>query len=159
LATICTTDLARDLAADVVAMLNSARPYLKKKAILVLYKIFLKFPEALRPSFPRLKERLEDPDQSVVSAAVNVICELSRKNPKNYLVLAPTLFKILQTSTNNWMLIKIIKLFGALAPLEKRLAKRLVQPLTNLINSTTAMSLLYECIQTCIIGLSHKSLS
>ncbi|ELR18756.1 adaptin subfamily protein [Acanthamoeba castellanii str. Neff] len=156
LANICTPDLARDLAADIVAILNSSRAYLRKKGILVLYKIFLKFPEALRPSFPRLKDRLEDTDQSVISAAVNVICELARKNPKNYLPLAPTLFKILQSSTNNWMLIKIIKLFGALTPLEKRLAKRLVQPLTNLINTTTAMSLLYECIQTCIIGLSHK---
>jgi hypothetical protein len=47
---------------------------------------------------------------AVISAAVNVICELARKNPKNYLPLAPTLFKILQSSTNNWMLIKIIKL-------------------------------------------------
>jgi len=41
----------------------------------------------------------------------------------------------------------LILQFGALTPLEKRLAKRLVQPLTNLINTTTAMSLLYECIQ------------
>eukprot|EP01087_Luapelamoeba_hula_P001795 TRINITY_DN1159_c0_g1_i1.p1 TRINITY_DN1159_c0_g1~~TRINITY_DN1159_c0_g1_i1.p1 ORF type:complete len:1290 (+),score=270.56 TRINITY_DN1159_c0_g1_i1:148-4017(+) len=156
LATIVTPDLARDLAADVVAMLNSSRPYIKKKAVLVLYKVFLRFPEALRPAFPRLKDRLEDPDPSVVSAAVNVICELARKNPKNYLPLAPTLFKILQGSANNWMLIKIIKLFGALCPLERRLGKRLVSPLTNLINTTTAMSLLYECIQTCIIGLSDK---
>ena len=44
---------------------------------------------------------------------MNVICELARKNPKNYLPLAPTLFKILQSSTNNWMLIKIIKLVAA----------------------------------------------
>lgn len=45
-----------------------------------------------------------------MSAAVNVVCELARKNAKNYLPLAPTLFKLLTTSTNNWMLIKIIKL-------------------------------------------------
>lgn len=32
------------------------------QACLVLYKIFLKFPDALRPSFPRLKEKLEDPE-------------------------------------------------------------------------------------------------
>ena len=62
LANICTPDLARDLASDILMMLNSSRPYLKKKAVLVLYKVFLKFPDALRPSFPRLKERLEDPD-------------------------------------------------------------------------------------------------
>ena len=46
----------------------------------------------------------------VQSAAVNVICELARKNPKNYLSLAPLFFKLMTSSTNNWMLIKIIKL-------------------------------------------------
>ncbi|CAD6191838.1 unnamed protein product [Caenorhabditis auriculariae] len=57
------------------------------------------------------------------------------------------------TSSNNWMLIKIIKLFGALVPLEPRLGKKLLEPLTNLINSTSAMSLLYECINTVIAVL------
>jgi len=41
-----------------------------------------------------------------------VICELARKNPRNYLSLAPTFFKLMTNSTNNWMLIKIIKLVG-----------------------------------------------
>jgi len=158
LSNVCTADLARDLAPDIVTLLTSSRSYVRKKSVLVLYKVFLQFPQALRPAFPRLKEKLEDPDMSVVSGAVNVICELARKNPKNYLALAPVLFKILTVSTNNWMLIKIIKLFGALAPLEPRLAKKLVDPITNIINSTTAMSLLYECIQTCTIGLAgHPS--
>ena len=115
--------------------------------------MFLRYPEALRSSFPRLKEKLEDPDPGVQSAAVNVICELARKNPKNYLSLAPTFFKLMTSSTNNWMLIKIIKLFGALTPLEPRLGKKLIEPLTNLIHSTSAMSLLYECINTVIAVL------
>ena len=46
----------------------------------------------------------------VQCAAVSVICELARKNPRNYLSLAPTFFKLMTNSTNNWMLIKIIKL-------------------------------------------------
>jgi len=152
LANIITADLARDLAPDLVTMLTSNRPYIRKKAVLVLYKVFLKYPEALRPSFNRLKEKLEDPDPSVVSAAVNVVCELARKNPQNYMPLAPTLFKILTTSVNNWMLIKIIKLFSALTPHEPRLAKKLIEPLTTILN-TPAMSLLYEAIQCCITGL------
>ncbi|CAG0883727.1 unnamed protein product [Cyprideis torosa] len=146
-------DLARDLVNDVITLLTSTKPYLRKKAVLLLYKIFLKFPDALRPAFPRLKEKLEDPDPGVQSAAVNVICELARKNPKNYLSLAPTFFKLMTSSTNNWMLIKIIKLFGALTPLEPRLGKKLIEPLTNLIHSTSAMSLLYECINTVIAVL------
>lgn len=146
-------DLAKDLANDVMTLLASTKPYLRKKAVLLLYKVFLKFPEALRPAFPRLKEKLEDPDPGVQSAAVNVICELARKNPKNYLSLAPVFFKLMTSSTNNWMLIKIIKLFGALTPLEPRLGKKLIEPLTNLIHSTSAMSLLYECINTVIAVL------
>lgn len=147
-----TPDLAQVLCQDLVSMLNHSKPYIRKKVVLVLYKVFLKFPEGLRLSFPRLKDKLEDADPSVVSAAVNVICELARKNPKNYLSLAPQLYKLLTTSSNNWMLIKIIKLFGALTPLEPRLVKKLLPPITSLIQTSPAMSLLYECIYTVIIG-------
>lgn len=110
LACFVNADIAHDLANDVLMQLNSTKPYLRKKAVLTLYKIFLKYPDALKIAFPRLKEKLEDPDPGVQSAAVNVICELARKNPKNYLCLAPIFFKLMQNSTNNWMLIKIIKL-------------------------------------------------
>ncbi|EDV47163.1 AP-3 complex subunit delta isoform X1 [Drosophila erecta] len=146
-------DLSRDLANDIMTLMGSTKPYLRMKAVLMMYKVFLRYPEALRPAFPKLKEKLEDPDPGVQSAAVNVICELARKNPKNYLPLAPIFFKLMTTSTNNWMLIKIIKLFGALTPLEPRLGKKLIEPLTNLIHSTSAMSLLYECINTVIAVL------
>ena len=54
-----------------------------------------------------------NPQAGVVAAAVNVLCELARKNPADYLSLAPQLFHLLTTSTNNWMLIKLIKLVRA----------------------------------------------
>lgn len=92
----------------------------------MLYKIFLKYPESLRPTFSRLRDKLEDPDPGfyiilkyifnfmhflgVQSAAVNVVCELARKNPRNYLSLHEVFFRLMNTSSNNWMLIKIIKL-------------------------------------------------
>lgn len=155
LANICTTDLARDLVSDVVTLMSSNRAYVRKKAVLVMYKIFLKFPDALRPSFPKLKEKLEDRDTSAVSCAVNVICELARKNPQNYLALAPLFFKLLTVTANNWMLIKIVKLLGALCPLEPRLGKKLVEPLTNIIQTTPAKSLLYECIHTVSVGMTQ----
>ncbi|CAF2194416.1 unnamed protein product [Rotaria magnacalcarata] len=146
-------DLARDLANDIMSLMTSTKPYIRKRAVLLLYKVFLNNPDALKPAFPRLREKLEDPDPGVQAAAVNVICELARRNPKNYLPLAPIFFRLMTTSANNWVLIKIIKLFGALTPLEPRLGKKLIEPLTNLIHSTSAMSLLYECINTVIAVL------
>ncbi|KAB0391912.1 hypothetical protein E2I00_002130, partial [Balaenoptera physalus] len=133
-----TPDLARDLANDIMTLMSHTKPYIRKKAVLIMYKVFLKYPESLRPAFPRLKEKLEDPDPGVQSAAVNVICELARRNPKNYLSLAPLFFKLMTSSTNNWVLIKIIKLaIWCSDPLGAKVG-------------TSAMSLLYECVNTVI---------
>jgi hypothetical protein len=35
-----------------------------------------------------------------------------RRDPSDYLSLAPQLFRLMTTSSNNWMLIKLIKLVG-----------------------------------------------
>ncbi|KIJ53612.1 hypothetical protein M422DRAFT_222276 [Sphaerobolus stellatus SS14] len=149
---IANSDIARDLSHDLVGMLNHSRAHIRKRAIVTLFKIFQRYPEALEHSFPRLREKLEDPDPGVVAATVNVLCELALRNPVDYLPLAPQLFHLLTTSSNNWMLIKIIKLFGALTPHEPRLVKKLQPPITRLISTTPAISLLYECVRTCITG-------
>ncbi|KAJ2745715.1 AP-3 complex subunit delta [Coemansia sp. BCRC 34301] len=152
LAQVATPELATDLFDDVVAVLGHSRPFIRKKALVCLYRLVLKHPEGLHALAPQLRERLDDPDPSVVSSAVSVICELARTNPHNYLPLAPRLYQLMNSSTNNWMLIKIVKLFASLTPIEPRLAKKLHGPLSQLICSTSAMSLLYECIHTAVVG-------
>ncbi|KAI0691983.1 Adaptor protein complex AP-3 delta subunit [Cytidiella melzeri] len=149
---IVNADLARDLGPDVVKMLTHSRAHIRKRAVVALYRIIVKQPELSGAAVPRLRERLEDDDPGVVAAAVNVLCELARHNPRGYLSLAPQLFDLLTNSTNNWMLIKLIKLFGSLTPHEPRLVKKLQPPITDLISTTPAVSLLYECVHTCIIG-------
>ncbi|KAF7307227.1 AP-3 complex subunit delta [Mycena indigotica] len=149
---IVTPDLGRDLSSELMTMLTHSRAHIRKRAILALYKVMDTYPEALAPGVARLREKLDDPDPGVVASTVNVLCELARKRPEDYLILAPQLFHLLQTSSNNWMLIKIIKLFGSLSPHEPRLVKKLQPPITELISTTPAISLLYECVHTCIIG-------
>lgn len=46
--------------------MSSTKPYLRMKAVLMMYKVFLRYPEALRPAFPKLKEKLEDPDPGTI---------------------------------------------------------------------------------------------
>ncbi|KAI0094397.1 Ap3d1 protein [Irpex rosettiformis] len=149
---IVNADLARDLGPEVIRLLTHSRPHIRKRAIIALYRVLDKHPGLREQAVPRLRERLEDDDPGVVAAAVNVLCELARKNPTDYLALAPQLFHLLTTSSNNWMLIKLIKLFGSLTPHEPRLVKKLQPPITDLISTTPAVSLLYECVHTCIIG-------
>ena len=155
LANIANKDLARVLLQDLITMMTSSRVYLRKKSVLVMYKLFMVYPQGLRTAYPALKRKLQDDDPSVVSCAVNVVCELACKRPKNYLNLAPALFKLLQDSNNNWMLIKIVKLFSNLMKEEPRLARKLMGPLCQIIQQSDAKSLMYECVSTVISGLPY----
>jgi AP-3 complex subunit delta-1 len=101
LANIATPELAQDLLSDVVTMLTrfvrcfslwrgvcvctcvdspddaclrSSKPYIRKKAVLVLYKLFLQFPQGLRLSFEALKRRLADEDTAVCVCVSVCLC-------------------------------------------------------------------------------------
>ncbi len=156
LGNIVTPELSQTLVADVYSLLNNHKPDLRRRACLCLYKCFLRYPEALRPSFARLTECLEDDDQTVVQAAVTVLSELAMHNPKTYLPLAPKFYKLLTTSSSNWMTIKLVKVFGVLTPLEPRLGKKLVGPLSEILETTSAKSLMYECIRTVVAGMTSQ---
>lgn len=125
-ALLLTPSLARDLAPDLLSMLSHSRPQVRKQTVLVMWRVCRSWPGVVElgtgreergddPWLERLRERLGDDDPGVVSATVNLVCELARKDPKPYLPLAPELFGLLQSSTNNWMLIKIIKLVRLLS--------------------------------------------
>lgn len=153
LAKLVTESLACDLQHDVSLLLSSPRPYIRKKTLLVLYRLIMVHPDTLPTAASKFLDCLNDPDQGVVCAAVTVTCELARASPKNFLGLAPVLYDLLTTSTNNWMLIKIVKLMGVLTPLEPRLGKKLLAPIAKIMRTTKAKSLLYECCNTVTQGL------
>ncbi|KAL8737485.1 MAG: hypothetical protein Q9181_001645 [Wetmoreana brouardii] len=149
-----TSSLATSLLSDLLPRLSHSNANIRKKTAVALYRLALVYPETLRPVWPKIKELLmnEEEDSSVTAAVVNVVCELGWRRPHDFLPLAPRLFELLVDGGNNWMAIKIIKLFAALTPLEPRLIKKLLPPLANLIRTTPAMSLLYECINGIVQG-------
>ncbi|KAI0408176.1 adaptin N terminal region-domain-containing protein [Xylaria palmicola] len=151
---VITPSLALSVLPDILPRLSHTSPAIRKKTIVTLYRLALVYPETLRAAWPKIKERLMDrsEDASVTAAIVNVICELGWRRPHDFLALAPRLFELLVDSGNNWLAIKLIKLFATLTPLEPRLVRKLLPPLTEIIQTTPAMSLLYECINGIIQG-------
>jgi AP-3 complex subunit delta-1 len=152
---IVTEELAQDLLPELTHLTQHPQPYLRKKAILCLFKVFVKYPQGLRLTFSQIQNCLNDQNSAVVSCAVNVITELSDKNPKNYLHLAPAFFDLLTSSSNNWMLIKVVKLLGSLVPEEPRLARKLLEPLADIVRNTPAKSLLYEAVHAITLCLPY----
>ncbi len=151
---IITPSLALSVLPDLLPRLTHSHRVIRKKTIVTLYRMALVYPETLRAAWPKIKDRLMDTteDPSVTAAIVNVICELGWRRPHDFLPLAPRLFELLVDGGNNWMAIKLIKLFATLTPLEPRLVRKLLPPLTDIIRTTPAMSLLYECINGIIQG-------
>ncbi|KAF2644381.1 Adaptor protein complex AP-3 delta subunit [Massarina eburnea CBS 473.64] len=146
--------MANSVLSDLLPRLTHSHPVIRKKTVATLYRLALVYPETLRPAWPKIKERLQDDNEnpSVTAAIVNVVCELGWRRPQDFLPLAPRLFDLLVEGGNNWMAIKLIKLFATLTPVEPRLIKKLLPPLTKIIRETGAMSLLYECINGIIQG-------
>ncbi|KAB8216020.1 adaptin N terminal region-domain-containing protein [Aspergillus novoparasiticus] len=151
---IITPSLAMSLLPDVLSRISHSHAVARKKAVVCLYRLALVYPEALKLAWPKIKDRLMDggEDSSVTTAVINVVCELGWRRPHDFLPLAPRFFELLVDGGNNWMAIKIIKLFATLTPIEPRLTRKLIRPLINIIQTTTAMSLLYECINGIVQG-------
>ena len=159
IATIVTPNLSKDINDDVLLKLSHLNPYVRKKAILAMYKIFLQFPDSLRQNFSRIIEKLNDNDVAVVLACVNVICEISKKNPKIFVNYLPKFFTILEETKNNWLIIRILKLFQLLSRVEPRMKKKIMPSILDLMLKTQASSLVYECINCIVQGnmLSSES--
>ncbi|GMI99524.1 Adaptor protein 3 delta, delta-adaptin, PROTEIN-AFFECTED TRAFFICKING 4 [Hibiscus trionum] len=155
LSRIANVDLARDLTPEVFTLLSSNKLYVRKRAVAVVLRVFEKYPDSVRVCFKRLVENLENSDPQILSSVVGVFSELACKDPRSYLPLAPEFYKILVDSKSNWISIKVLKIFSKLAPLEPRLAKRVVEPVCDLLRNTGAKSLLFECIRTVVTSLSE----
>ncbi|XP_057480130.1 AP-3 complex subunit delta [Actinidia eriantha] len=154
LSVVCNLDLARDLTPEIFALLSSSKQLIRKKAIATILRVFGEYPDAVRVCFKRLVENVESSDPQTVSAVVSVFCELASREPNSYLPLAPEFYRVLVDSRNNWVLIKVLKIFANLAPLEPRLAKRIIEPICEHMRRTGAKSLMFECIRTIATSLS-----
>uniref|UniRef100_A0A0E0FM68 Clathrin/coatomer adaptor adaptin-like N-terminal domain-containing protein n=1 Tax=Oryza nivara TaxID=4536 RepID=A0A0E0FM68_ORYNI len=145
-------DLPVHLAHDLVPHLFRGSP----RAIAAAARVIAASPSAAVPVlFKPLAACLASPDPRASAAAAAAFCELSAPpaDAAPFLPLAPDLYNLLTTSRSNWALIKVLKVFARLAPLESRLAARIVDPVCQLLARSAAMSLTFECIRTVLTAL------
>ncbi|KAF6984152.1 hypothetical protein CFC21_002197 [Triticum aestivum] len=145
-------DLAVHLAHDLVPHLSRGSP----RAIAAAARIIAASPSTGVPVlFKPLAACLASSDPRASTAAASAFCELSAPpaDVAPFLPLAPDLYNLLTTSRSNWALIKVLKIFARLAPLESRLAARIVDPVCQLLTRSSAMSLTFECVRTVLTAL------
>ncbi|EAX97288.1 Adaptin N terminal region family protein [Trichomonas vaginalis G3] len=154
-----TETIAQLIAGDVISLMKSQRLPLKQKAIATFYRICLKYQPALKIGIQTLRGALDDPNPSTVRIVLGVFCEFSAHNPQPFVPLIPKFFGMLATCYDNLSQIRLIKILSYLCTVEPRLPKKLIQPFTDLINSTSSHSVLFECIDAVInIPISNSAL-
>ncbi|KAG0457977.1 hypothetical protein HPP92_023134 [Vanilla planifolia] len=152
------SDLALHLSDDLLSLLSSSHttPHVRRCAAAASLAIIRLVPNYAHGFLPKLIEVL-GPSSPLLSAAAGVFCELvSSGDPRAYLPLAPDFHRVLLECRDNWVLIKILKIFARLTPLEPRLSRKLVDPICDLMRRSSAKSLVFECIRTVFFGFPEQ---
>ncbi|KAK4530268.1 hypothetical protein CCYA_CCYA03G1125 [Cyanidiococcus yangmingshanensis] len=150
-------DLAEALWPDVAALLASARPYLRKRAVIALNRCIRECPEALPACWTRFVGLLEDADPSVVCAAVTIALEEIHTYPELFVKVTPRFYQLLSQGGSNWVLIKVLMILDALCDHEPRLPRKLAPLVANMMEATRAKSLVFECSRVaCRRLLDHE---
>jgi hypothetical protein len=129
---------------------------IRRKACASAYKLILCHPEAVTTLSSYLADALEDVAPSVQIASVTVMYEISRTNPKVFLLTVPKLFKLFK-SDNNWLIIKLIKLMHEVVKVEPRMIKRLTKTYQSLLMTTKAKSVEIDLIREIIVNFRAQT--
>jgi AP-1 complex subunit gamma-1 len=78
---VATSDMCRDSAPEVVKLLSSTNPYLKKKAALACSKIIRKCPELIDTIAEKLNLVLEDKNHGVLLCGLNLATQVFKMEP------------------------------------------------------------------------------
>lgn len=110
LSRLCTEDLASLLYKELLPLYTATKALIRRKVCILSYKMFLHCPDSVGELLPYLSDRLKDTKTGVQISAVTAIHEISRLNPRLFLVTIPSLFELFTTTKSNWLIIKLIKL-------------------------------------------------
>ena len=86
----------------------------------------------------------------VISVQLSSLYEVLKQDPSQFPIMLKPLYEVFDKTRNNWLLIKTIKMFQKLVPLEPRLTKKLSEPFYKLLTQTTSKTIEYELSYTVI---------
>ena len=123
---ISNADISLYLYKDLIPLFNSNKPFIRRKVCIVCTRLFRHNEGIIEELLPLLCDRLKDDSVGVQISCVTSIFELTRLiSPKLFLVAMPKLFALMTETKNNWLLIKLIKIFSEFIIVEPRLYKKM----------------------------------
>lgn len=178
LANIASTEMARDLFADIEKVVASSNPYLRKKGALCAMRIIRKVPDLEEVFVEKAKSLLSDKNHGVLICGISLITDLCIHNPEligTFKKSIPIIIKHIKSlSTSGYVpeydvsgiadpflqvkLLRLLRLLGAGdVQASEQMSDILAQIASNTDSSkTVGSSVLYEAVQT-IFGIEADS--
>ncbi|KAF5097082.1 hypothetical protein D0Z03_001486 [Geotrichum reessii] len=178
LANIASTEMARDLFADIEKVVSSSNPYLRKKGALCAMRIIRKVPDLEEVFVEKAKSLLSDKNHGVLICGIALINDLCVHNPElinTFKKLIPVIIKHIKSlSTSGYVpeydvsgiadpflqvkLLRLLRILGAGdVQASEQMSDILAQIASNTDSSkTVGSSVLYEAVQT-IFGIEADS--
>jgi AP-1 complex subunit gamma-1 len=175
---ICTADMCRDSAPEVVKLLSNNNPYIKKKAALAMSKIIRKCPELLETVAEKLNTLFEDKNHGVLISGLSLITQVFKQEPsyiEKYRKYLPNLSRFLKnlssTSydpgydmngvTDPFLQVKILETLYHFGKNNSEASEEMNDLLASIstntdTNKNTGNAVLYELVRT-IIGIESNS--
>lgn len=150
LASYLSPSISQYIANDIIGLMSSSKPQTRQRAACTFYTICIHYPDALPAGISVLSNLLKDPDASVQFTCLSVIFEFCKLNPSNFLKLIPALHALAENSKSNWCMLKLISIFRLLCSVEPRLPKKLVGIFSNILENSSSITVLFECIKTIV---------
>ncbi|ODQ65687.1 Adaptor protein complex AP-1 gamma subunit [Nadsonia fulvescens var. elongata DSM 6958] len=179
LANIASTEMSRDLFADIEKILSSSNPYLRKKGALCAMKIIQKVPDLQDSFIEKSKILLNDKNHGVLLGGVSLVHELCLNDPSliesSFVVCIPTLIKHLKNLStagyapehditgisDPFLQVKILRLLRVLGEGDAAASEQMNDILAQIASNTDSSknvgnAILYETVLT-IFGIQSDS--
>lgn len=178
LANIASTEMSRDLFADIEKILTSTNPYLRKKAALCAMRIIRKVPDLEEVYVEKARALLGDKNHGVLICGLAFITDLCLHNPdlistfKKSIPVIIKHIKVLSTSSyvpeydvsgiaDPFLQVKLLRLLRILGAGDVQASEQMSDILAQIASNTDASknvgnSVLYEAVQT-IFGIEADS--
>jgi AP-1 complex subunit gamma-1 len=178
LANIASTEMARDLFADIEKIMSSANPYLKKKAALCAMRIIRRVPELEEVFVDKAKLLLSDKNHGVLLCGCSLVYDMCEHNPDlvpEFRLQVPTLIRHLKALSSSgyapehdvigisdpFLHTKILRLLRLLGASDTAASEQMSDILAQIASNTDSSknvgnAVLYEAVLT-IFGIEADS--
>ena len=178
LANIASTEMARDLFADIEKILSAANPYLRKKAALCAMRIIRRVPDLEENFVDKAKLLISDKNHGVLLCGASLIQDMCEQNfdlVDQFKPLIPTIIKHLKTlSTSGYapehdvtgvsdpfLQVKLLRLLRILGNEDAQASEQMSDILAQIASNTDSSknvgnAVLYEAVST-IFGIEADS--